>query len=84
MKARITLELGNRSGHYVEILGSSHIQKSSKVRIKRKGNSILIDIEASDSKALISSSGAVLRQLHIVNNTMKMMPGRAPGARQDR
>lgn len=66
-KANLRLELGANSKDYIGVLDNPKLSGVT-VRSKGRGTFIEMDIEADDSKALISAVGIMLKQLKVVES----------------
>lgn len=67
-KASISIELDNAQDCF-EILESEEDFGDSKVSLDVKENMLSVDIEADDSKALMSAIGNVVKQIRIIEET---------------
>ena len=66
-KANLRLELGANSKDYIEVLDNPKLSGVT-VRSKGKGPFVEMEIEAKDSKSLISAVGIMLKQLKVAES----------------
>ena len=68
VRARMSMEIGDKALKYVDILDKRINYKRSKVNVSIDNDQIVVDIDAEDPAALVASMGSVLRQLGIISD----------------
>ena len=71
-RATLTLELDKKAEDYIKILDKKRTYKRSSVVAKRKGDTILVEINAEDPIALIASLNSFLKQVRIIGNAERL------------
>ena len=67
-RATVRIEIGKGAKDYLSLLDKRPDSKRGRVRVSEKGGVILIEAEASDAAALISSLGSSIKQLRVVSS----------------
>ena len=66
LSARLTINLGKKAKEYVKVVGKGGKYKRGSVSFSEKEGAIVIDVEADDAVALLSSINSAVKQLRIV------------------
>jgi tRNA threonylcarbamoyladenosine modification (KEOPS) complex Pcc1 subunit len=64
-KAKLILELDDAKDCF-EILKGNEKFKHSRVSLELKRDSLVFEVDAEDSKSMVSAVGSVIKQLHII------------------
>lgn len=71
--ARIEISLGKDPKDHLDVIEKSMKYNRSTVKISRGRDSILVDVKADDSLALLASIGSVIKQMKIVDGIDEML-----------
>lgn len=66
--ATFRIDLGGDAKRYVRILGKQRKYERSSVEIKADGDTLAIQVRASDNQALFASISSALKQLRVVSS----------------
>ncbi|MDE1762158.1 MAG: hypothetical protein KGH59_03935 [Candidatus Micrarchaeota archaeon] len=66
------MDLGERAKDYFAVMDKKLSYKRSSVAIKRRGQEIIVAIEAKDPIALVASLNSVIKQVRIIGNAEQL------------